>query len=370
MTKASTGLAFPETAREGRVWNVTVLLGDSRRPYGYNPTGRIEPHDLDDIAHMKGALRGLHGFRFRFLDEHDRFLSDLAARPPDFVLNFCNTGFRNRAEHQYLVPALLESLEVPYLGADARAITFCHDKAAVSAVAASIGVPVPAGHLLKVAPDTRVPEHGPLPALIKPNDGDGSTGVSETAIVRDWAAAQRYLDDLAAARRRGEDGPVSVLMQEWLDAPEYSVALIGNPQDGFAPLPPLEIDFSALPEGTPEIMSYASKTDPASTAWNRVRFRPARLDDAGRQRIIGHCARLFARLGCRDYARFDLRTDANGEVRVIDVNAHPMWGYAGMMTAMAGYAGHDYSGFLRLILDAGIRRLTREGVLQKETAPA
>ena len=55
-----------------------------------------------------------------------------------------------------------------------------------------------------------------------------------------------------------------VLIQEYLPGPEYTVGVIGNPHTGNTVLSPLDIDFSALDEKLPPIMTYQSKVDPDS----------------------------------------------------------------------------------------------------------
>ena len=65
---------------------------------------------------------------------------------------------------------------------------------------------------------------------------------------------------------------------------------------------------------------------------------------------------LFERLDCRDYARFDFRADANGEIKLLEANPNPGWCWDGKMNIMAGYAGMTYTDMLRLILEAAQAR--------------
>ena len=55
------------------------------------------------------------------------------------------------------------------------------------------------------------------------------------------------------------------------------------------------------------------------------------------QQMIEHSARLFERLGCRDYARFDFRADARGEIKLLEVNPNPGWCWDGKVNLMAGF---------------------------------
>ena len=63
--------------------------------------------------------------------------------------------------------------------------------------------------------------------------------------------------------------------------------------------------------------------------------------------MIEYSARLFERLGCRDYARFDFRADDKGEVKLLEVNPNPGWCWDGKLNIMAGFAGIRYSELLR-----------------------
>ena len=51
---------------------------------------------------------------------------------------------------------------------------------------------------------------------------------------------------------------------------------------------------------------------PDSPYWTQIGYREARLDEDTRRKMIDHSNILFERLGCRDYARFDFRADAEG----------------------------------------------------------
>ena len=177
------------------------------------------------------------------------------------------------------------------------------------------------------------------PALIKPNQGDGSVGITKDAVVRSRAEAQRYV----AWLRRELPGR-ALLVQEYLPGPEYGVGLIGNPGSGLEALPVLEVDFSGLPAGLAPILSFESKTLPDSPYWTEIRFRRAEADDALLARMVGHARRLFARLGCRDYARFDFRCAADGEPRLLEVNPNPAWANDGKLAFMAGLRRHRLPG--------------------------
>lgn len=180
-----------------------------------------------------------------------------------------------------------------------------------------------------------------LPALL----------ITERSVVRSDAEARETLAWLADELDRPE-----VLAQEYLPGREYTVGVIGNPGEGFDVLPALEVDFGALDEGLPPILTHGSKADPSSPYWTQLTFRRAELDEDTREELAESCARVFERLAFRDYARFDFREGEDGRPRLIDANINPTWYEGGKLSLMAGWAGHDYAAMMRLILEAAAAR--------------
>ena len=329
-----------------------VVTGDHGLADDYKPGGGYSAYDLGYDAAMREAVRGLEGDGVEFLNDHARLIPRLLEAPPDLVLNLCDTGYRNVAARELHVPALLEMLDIPYTGAPPAAMALCCDKALVRSAAAALDVAVPAE--LYVAPDQAPAalDDFSYPALVKPNAADGSLGITREAVVAGPDEARRYL---AVLRRRLPGA--AALVQEFLPGTEYGLGLIGNPGTGFTVLPPLEVDYGGLPAGLPAIMGYESKTDPASPYWTGIRFRRAGLTDAEVQRLAAGAKRLFARLQCRDYARFDFRTAAGGTIKLMEVNPNPAWDHEAKLALMAGFAGHSYAGMFALILAAARARL-------------
>ncbi len=336
---------------------ITVLLGDPTLADPTKPSGGFAAEDLETVAQLRAALTRLARYEPRYLERHDTLLAELTAQPPAFVLNLCDTGFRNEAACEAHVPALLELLGIPYSGSPPAALAACYDKGLVTALARSMGIPVPAERYFpsaRAALGRRV--RLALPALIKPNHADGSLGITRHALVQSAAEARAYLGWLAATLPGR-----SVLVQEYLPGSEYTVGLIGNPETALQALPVLEADFSALPPDCAPICCYESKAEPASPYWSGIAYREARLAPALRDALLEHSRRLVARLGVRDYARIDFRADAAGQIRLLEVNPNPAWAYDSKLTLMARLAGRDYPWLLEAILSAALTRLAHLG---------
>ena len=166
-------------------------------------------------------------------------------------------------------------------------------------------------------------------------------------------------------RLRTDFPKTPILVQEYLQGAEYSVGLIGNPEQGLRALPVLEVDYSTLDPKLPKILGYESKWEPDSPYWNQIRYREATLADQIQQQLIDNSAKLFERLNCRDYARFDFRADSKGQIKLLEVNPNPGWCWDGKLNIMAGFQGMRYSEMLGLILQAAVERM---GITAKPVA--
>jgi D-alanine-D-alanine ligase len=330
---------------------VCVLTGDPRLPDLTKRDHRYNEEDFATHRAMRAAFESFEGYRFEFEDDHAALFKRFSHDPPDLVINFCDTGFRNVATQELHVPALLEMLGVPYSGATPACMVLCYDKQIVRLLALAQGVPVPReaflgpGQSLDALPDL-------WPALIKPNQADGSVGIRQDAVVRSRAEAEAYI----AWVRRELPGR-ALLLQEYLPGSEYGIGLIGNPETELVTLPVLEVDYSRLPPGLNPILSYESKALPDSPYWTEIKFKRAAADPELLAGMANHARRLFARLGCRDYARFDFRCAKGGEPRLMEVNPNPAWANDGKLAFMAGFAGIAYPDLLKMILDAALTRL-------------
>ena len=331
--------------------DVMVVMGDPRLPDSNKRNGQYNEEDLVVVERAKEALARLPGYRISYLNNHATLAQRLAERRGAFVLNLCDEGLNNRADMEAHVPALMESLGIRYSGAGPACLTMCFDKSATSGIAHSLGVPCPR--------EVFIPATGAIsdlgaavPGIFKPNAADGSFGITADGIVRTVEAA--YAE---AEKRRNRYPGRSWLLQEYLEGDEYSVTLIGNPGHEMRVLPIVQFDFSQLPAGEAPIRSYAAKWEVGTAAYTEIVTREATtLTETEKAELGEHSKRLFARLGCRDYARFDYRRSADGTIRFLEANPNPGWCWDATMVIAGKFAGLEYHDVLDLILQAAIRR--------------
>ena len=152
----------------------------------------------------------------------------------------------------------------------------------------------------------------------------------------------------------GYDKPI--LVEEFLTGKDISVGIIGNPPESYKVLPITEEDYSSLPPDLPRICGYEAKWIPDSPYWS-IKSIPAELPDETEKFIVDCCMKLFERLECRDYARFDWRLHSNGNPKLLEVNPNPGWCWDGHLAKMSNIAGMSYADMLGAILQAAQQRL-------------
>ncbi len=333
--------------------NVVVILGDPNKPDGIKPDAVFDEDDFHTIGELQTALEGVSQRRYSYLQNHQTLLADLShlEKDVDLVLNLCDEGFNNNPRWELHIPALLEMLGLPYTGSSPQCLAFCYDKSLVRGVAKEMEIPVAEGFLVR--PDeTAFDLPVPFPVIVKPNFGDSSFGIIQRSVVQ---SPEELLDAVAEIRQRfGYDKPI--LVEEFLVGQDLSVGILGNPPEDYMVLPIIEEDYSMLPKGLPHICGYEAKWLPDSPYWN-LRSIPADLSEETRSLIIDACVKLFVRLECRDYCRFDWRLGADGKPKLLEVNPNPGWCWDGHLAKMASFAGLSYAEMLETILQFANKRL-------------
>lgn len=332
----------------------TVLLDDPYLPAfilpdhedadsGYNVEYNQE--EFEGIEALKDALKLLTNFKFNYLDNHKKLLEQLVKNPPAFVFNLCE-GFKNHAELEPNVPALLEMLDIPYTGASPTCLMLTYNKSLTRMIAKDLNIPVPE-ETYYVLSKHHQPSPTHFPVIIKPNNADGSFGITQNAVVNNQQELNQYLMGL-----NEQFLSIPLLIQQFLPGQEYSLGLIGNPGNfEFSVI--YEIDYSQLPEHLPKILCYDYKWKPESPYRQLVKITPVTsLSEYAQKIMLEYSQLLFERLDCRDYARFDFRADSEGNLKLLEVNANPSG-----LGDLAWIASISYESILEKILNAAKKRL-------------
>jgi D-alanine-D-alanine ligase len=356
------------TPRKGKkeFKSVTVVFGDPRKPDPLKPLCVFDDDDFYTIDQLKDALRELDGYRYTYLSNHDTLFNDLVkiGIKTDFVLNLCDEGYNNDPRKELHVPALLETLNISYTGGGPQCLAFCYDKSLVRGIAKEMDIPVPEAFFIKPEDRTFELPFG-FPVIAKPNFGDSSFGITQRSVAN---SIEQLVNAISEIREKfGYEKPI--LVEEFLTGIDFTVGIIGNPPEAYTVLPIIQEDYSALPPELPRICGYEAKWMPDSPYW-QIKSAPADLPDEVEKVVVECCLKLFERLECKDYCRFDWRIDAQGNPKILEVNPNPGWCWDGHLAKMAKLAGLSYSQMLAEILRAAEDRLSPQTPTDKEPAIA
>jgi D-alanine-D-alanine ligase len=250
------------------------------------------------------------------LEATEDFPEKLRAAKPDIVFNIAE-GFNgvNREAH---VPAICEFYGIPYSGSDPFTLTLCLDKARTKESLTFHGIPTPKFAVVSEPREiqTRTGELR-LPLFVKPLHEGSSKGITDKNLCRDRRQLSRQIRFLLENYRQ------PVLVEEYLPGREFTCAVLGNGDEATV-LPIVGMNFETLPEGALPIYSYDAKF-----VWDRPESPldifecPARITKELQTSIERVTLDAFRVLGCRDWARIDVRLDAAGIPNVLEVNPLP-----------------------------------------------
>jgi D-alanine-D-alanine ligase len=339
------------------VRSVTVILGDPHLEDKVKPYRSFDDDDFYTIDELKKSLSALSEYKFSYCDNHANLLNMLTKNRDkiDFIFNLCDEGYKNEATKELHIPAICEILDIPYSGGSPQCLAFCYDKSLVRGVAQELDLPVPRAFIIKPEDTTFIEFPIEFPVIVKPNMGDSSIGITKDSVCHNIKQLENVIVKLRS--KRGFD--VTILIEEFLSGKDLSVGIIGNLPDSYTMLPIIEEDYSDLPPHLPKICGYEAKWDPKSPYWKKLKSIEADLAEDTTRFLVASCIKLFARLECRDYARFDWRLDRSGTPRLLEVNPNPGWCWDGHLAKMGKLAGISYKEMLHMILKSCEERVNQ-----------
>lgn len=298
-------------------------------------------------AGFDSDLGGVHG------DDLDRVFRRLAGDPPDLVFNLVES-LRGTTRNEPLIPALLEMLEIPYTGPGALSLSLCLHKDRARGILAAAGVPIPAGAVISGPGDLERLGDLEYPVFVKLSREDASIGIDASNVAGDRAALERRARELLERHRQ------PVIAERFIDGREVNVTVIGNP-GALEVLPLHEIDFGAMPAGSPHIISYAAKWDEEHPDYAGTLPVPLRDPEPALVEAIESVARAaFEALELADFGRIDLRIDSAGQPHVIDVNPNCDLSPGAGVARAAAAAGLDYPQLVGRICEIALQRWRRD----------
>jgi D-alanine-D-alanine ligase len=268
------------------------------------------------------------------------------------VFNLCES-FREESLSQMNIPGVLELMGIPYTGSGPLSIGLSQDKALTKDILTSHKIPVPAYQVISGS-DFELSGALSFPLIVKPLFEDASLGIDNKAVVRSFEALERRIQYVVDKYRQ------PAIVEAFIEGREINVAIFGNTPATVLPLS--EIDFSRFPSELYKICSYEAKWVKDSFEYqNTIPICPAVLPKEVEAQVQEIALRTYNVMGCRDYARVDMRLDAALNPYVIEVNTNPD------ISPEAGFArsilksGRTYTEFINQLIEFVIARCKGNG---------
>jgi D-alanine-D-alanine ligase len=359
------------------LWNqldddvVELWRRDGRKAPDWDPTLVVEPWDTvaEEIEQIVESVKdgGYDAKSINIRDNFETLVDVIKTEKPDVVMNLIE-WFHDDLENETYVPAIFELLGQSYTGNRPLALALCQKKPQAKSLLAAAGIPVPRG--IVVATQSKAPINLPLryPLIIKPAYDDASGGIDAGSVVRDRAALDARVQLVVG------DHKMPALVEEFIEGREIHCAILGNNPP--TPLPLYEMKFKdggIDNEGRalPTIITYRAKWDPYSRDYYAMEPScPVEdLEPEIIKTIQATALRAYQTLGCRDYARVDMRVDIiTGEAFILEVNPNPDLADGCAFAQCVRASGRTYAQAIQEIVGYALERgRTKQ---QKEPAPS
>ncbi|NHI82829.1 MAG: ATP-grasp domain-containing protein [Candidatus Thorarchaeota archaeon] len=281
---------------------VNTRLGESEFEVEYDP-----PHTIEMIKHGIEAA----GHNYIFIEADENVIENLKDVKPDLVFNRAE-GLRGESRESH-IPALLEMLGIPYVGANVLTTAVCLNKAWTKMILAYHGVRTAAFHVCRTVEETESLDFT-FPVILKPNEEGSSVGINEDNVVRNRDGLRVKLTAMLESYEQ------SILIEEFIEGREFSVGILGVPGGTPEVLPILEIDFSGFP---PEVMGVYGQR--AKTIYEDLDHYvcPAKIPEFLKEEIEQITIDVCRHLEIPDFARIDYRMNDGGKIFFLEINPLP-----------------------------------------------
>lgn len=195
--------------------------------------------------------------------------------------------------------AILSQAGIPYTGSEMLASALAMDKLRTKYVFAGCGLPTPAFRAMNGEAEAgSIVADLAFPMSVKPSREGSSIGVRKV----------RNRDELVAAYREAASHDPLVLVEEWIEGPEYTVSIL---QDKALPVIGLSTHH--------DFYDYDAKYLANDTQY-RV---PCGLDEWQETLIQNLAVEAFRVVGGRTWGRVDIMEDQEGRFWLLEVNTVP-----------------------------------------------
>jgi D-alanine-D-alanine ligase len=319
---------------------ITYDLREDYLAEGFGEEETAEFDRLDTIEAIQGTLQRL-GFETDPIGNIRKLAARLVAGDRwDMVFNIAEglRGFGREAQ----VPALLDAFDIPYTFSDPLVLSLTLHKGMTKHVIHDLGIPTPEFVVVETISDIDAVRL-PFPVFAKPVAEGTGKGISASSKITTREALGSVCRSLLATF----DQPV--LLETFMPGREFTVGITGT---GEASEAVGAIEVMLKKEAEPGAYSYINKKKFEEFVEYRV------VKDEMAQKAMEVSLAAWRGLGCRDGGRIDLRADAQGVPRFLEVN--PLAGLnpeISDLPILCNLAGMSYQELISRIMESALKRV-------------
>ncbi len=257
----------------------------------------------------------------------------IAGDRPGMVFNMAY-GIQGQSRYTH-VPALLEMLGVPYVGSGPQAHAVALDKIMTKIVLQQHKLPTPLFWFFS-NPDENMNDVT-YPVIVKPKMEAVSMGMRIVDNKEDLKDAVKYVIETFQQQ---------ALVERFIAGREFAVGLLGNGPE-LEVLPVMEFDL-----GDPNTI----QTKESKMKKPIEKICPAKIPEEFTQEMKRLAREAFHVLGINDFARIDLRMDADENLYILELNSMASLGLTGSYVHAAKSVGYTYDSLVNRMLDVAATR--------------
>jgi len=265
-----------------------------------------------------------------------------------------STGITGESR-QSQVPAILEMLNIPYIGSGILGHALALSKSMSKQIFDYNNISTPAFQIFNTI-DEKLDPNLKFPLIVKPSCEGSGFGIHKDSVVNNEEELMKKVGSLLREYRP------PVLVEEFIKGRELTVGVIGNGKEKMF-LPVMEINFDEVPEEFGKFYTFEVK----SQFGDKTKYLcPAPITSKTRQRIKDNVERAFDCLGCKDIARVDIRLREE-QPYILEINSLPgLKAKYSDLPKMAEKAGLTYEDLVFEIVDTAIRRINEDKECEAE----
>ncbi|HTP02727.1 MAG TPA: hypothetical protein VMJ64_15230 [Anaerolineales bacterium] len=365
--KKESGSDEPPGRRKVQRWRVAVVanIKDESQPLppGVPADAYADFDHIETIDKIRAAIES-DGHETAFLLADQSLPFSLKKFKPDICFNIAEGLGGDAREAQ--VPALLEMLAIPYTGSRVLTNAISLDKTLTKRIWRDRRLPVAPFQEFIAGDEALRPELN-FPLFVKPAREGTGMGVDLKAIVRNENELRERVKWVIGKY----DQPA--LVETFLPGREFTVGILGRPnakacsrhpdwydKDGFHRFPILELDSTR--SVTPNVYGGAAKSKSVGEEGAPGYFCPADVEPEFAKKLHYLAWRAHILLGALDVSRTDMRLDADGNPRLMEINTLP--GLTPDYSDLCLQAAAEGISYSDLILEILYLAATRWGLLE------